>query len=188
MMSILKRNGATAIASLLLAGSIALPTTAVAADPGLSIKPTTPARSVTLLPQYTDTFTVARDIRFGGGVPVGGWAALTLHSDGTYNWTGHVRDSGFPGYNFSGACVVRFRTGDAYIFDVRGSMGGAFGGSRDFNWQKPGHLNSLPTVWDRASGYTSNCSWRSSFDVGGAIQTAKDGIPYAMAVLAVVGA
>ncbi|MGW2696619.1 hypothetical protein [Streptomyces sp. NPDC001296] len=202
MVSIRKRYGATALASLLLAGSIALPATAAAAGPGLSTKPAAPASagsaarpaahtaptgSVTL-PRYTDTFTVSRDIRFGGGVPVGGWSALTLHSDGTYNWTGHVRNSGAPGYNFSEACVVRFHTGDTYIFDVRGSMGGLFGGSRDFNWQKPGRLQTLPTVWDKASGYRASCSSRASLDVGGAIQSAKDAIPYVMTVLAVVGA
>ncbi|SOE78198.1 hypothetical protein SAMN05446589_7863 [Streptomyces sp. OV198] len=202
MVSIHKRYGATALASVLLAGSIVLPATAAAADPGLSTKPTTPAAagyaarpaahtaptgSVILL-QYTDTFTVSHDIRFGGGVPVGGWSALTLHSNGTYNWTGHVHDSGFTGYNFSRACVVRFHTGDTYIFDVRGTMGGTIGGSRDFNWQKSGRLRTLPTVWDKASGYKTSCSSRASLDVGGTIQSAKDAMPYVMTVLAVVAA
>ncbi|MFF2519540.1 hypothetical protein [Streptomyces sp. NPDC058086] len=202
MVSIRKRYGATALASVLLAGSIVLPATAAAADPGLSTKPATPAAagyaarpaahtaptgSVTLL-QYTDTFNVSRDIRFNGGVPVGGWSELTLHSNGTYNWTGHVRNSGGIGYNFSEACVVRFNTGDTYIFDVRGSMGAIFGPSRDFNWQKPGRLQTLPTAWDAASGYRAYCSPQSSLDIGGTIQVAKDAIPYVMTVLAVVGA
>ncbi|MEV4340021.1 hypothetical protein [Streptomyces sp. NPDC049590] len=188
MISILKRNGATAFASVLLAGSIALPTTAFAADPGMPMKPTIPAGSVSLLPRYTDNFTVSQDIRFRGSTPVGGWSTLTLHSDGTYNWVGHVRNSGGVGFNYSEACVVRFQTGETYIFDVRGTMGGLIGGSRDFNWQRDGQLRTLPRVWSEASGYTSNCSWRANFDVGGAIQAAKDGIPEAMAILAVVGA
>jgi hypothetical protein len=187
MMSILKRCGATALVSALLAGSTALATTAVAAGPDVSTKPNTQAGPVGLA-NYTDTFTISRDIRFRGGVPVGGWSSLTLHSDGTYSWTGHVRNSGGVGYNYSEACVVRFNTGATYIFDVRGSMGGVFGGSRDFNWQREAQLQTLPNVWREASGYTSNCSARSSFDVGGTIQTAKDGIPYVMTVLAVVGA
>ncbi|MFF3951513.1 hypothetical protein ACFYYN_43000 [Streptomyces sp. NPDC001902] len=187
MISTLKRYGATAFASVLLAGSIVLPTTAAAADPGMSMKTTTPAGSV-IRPQYTDTFTVSRDIRFKGGVPVGGWSALTLHSDGTYNWTGHVRNSGGVGYNYSEACVIRFHTGETYIFDVRGTMGGILGGSRDFNWQRDGKLRTLPRVWDEASGYTPNCSARASLDVAGTIESAKDGIPYVMTVLAIVGA
>ncbi|MGW4561532.1 hypothetical protein ACWEN3_03670 [Streptomyces sp. NPDC004561] len=187
MMSTLKRYGGTAFASVLLAGSIGLPTTATAVDPGLSRKPTTLAGSVTL-PQYTDNFTVSRDIRFSGGVPVGGWSALTLHSDGTYNWAGHVRNSGGVGYGFSEACVVRFETGETYIFDVGGTMGGIFGGSRDFNWQRDGQLRTLPRVWNEASGYRSKCSARAGLDVDGTVKTAKDAIPYVMTVLAVVGA
>ncbi|MGW2552958.1 hypothetical protein [Streptomyces sp. NPDC001635] len=201
MVSIRKRYGTSALASVLLAGSIAIPAGAAAADPGLATKSTAPASAGSAsrpaasmapvgsvaLPQYTDSFTISRDIRFSGGVPVGGWSTLTLHSNGTYNWSGHVRNSGAPGYNFSEACVVRFHTGETYIFDVRGTMGGVFGGSRDFNWQKDGKLRTLPTVWDKASGYRASCSWRSSLDVGGAIQSAKDAVPYAMTVLAIVG-
>jgi hypothetical protein len=187
MMNFLKRYGATAFASVVLVGSTALPATTAAADPGFSTKPNTRAGPVTLA-QYTDTFTVSRDLRFRGGVPVGGWSSLTLHSDGTYSWTGHVRNSGGVGYNFSEACVVRFHTGAAYIFDVRGSMGGILGGSRDFNWQREGQLRTLPRVWQEASGYKPSCYARSSLDVGGTIQSAKDALPYVMTVLAIVGA
>ncbi|TWV45978.1 hypothetical protein FRZ03_15265 [Streptomyces misionensis] len=161
---------------------------AVAADSGLATRPNYPAGSITLLPQYTDNFTESRNITFNGGVPVGGWSSLTLHSNGSYSWTGHMHNSGGVGYNYGEACVIRFETGATYIFDVRGGMGGVFGGSRDFNWQREGRLETLPSVWDEASSYVPSCSAKAGLDIGGTIDAAKGGIPYAMTVLAIIGA
>ncbi|MET8724593.1 hypothetical protein [Streptomyces misionensis] len=184
----LKRDGTAVFASVLLAGSVLLPTTAVAADSSLVTRPHHSGGSIAILPQYTDNFTESRNISFKNGVPVGGWSSLTLHSDGTYSWSGHMHNSGGVGYNYSEACVIRFQTGATYIFDVRGSMGGLIGGSRDFNWQREGRLQTLPRVWDEASGYIPSCSARAGLDVGGTIDSAKDGIPYVMTILAVIGA
>src|SRR5262249_37018494 len=35
-----------------------------------------------------------RKVTFSGGVPVGGWTSLTLYDNGTYQWSGHMHDSG----------------------------------------------------------------------------------------------
>src|SRR5258708_1205783 len=46
-------------------------------------------------------------IVFDSGVPVGGFAHLTLHQDGNYSFSGHFHDSGATEYNVSFVLAVK---------------------------------------------------------------------------------
>lgn len=55
-------------------------------------------------------------IVFGDGVPVGGQAHLTIHKDGTYNFSGHFHDSGAIEYNMALMWAVKDSQNKAYTF------------------------------------------------------------------------
>jgi hypothetical protein len=87
-------------------------------------------------------------IVFGGGVPVGGWAQLTLHRNGAYNYSGHFHDSGGTSYNVAQAFGVRDAKGTVYTFGVAGRVHGTFEpGSRDFDWNQSGTNPALAAGW-----------------------------------------
>lgn len=74
-------------------------------------------------------------ITFSGGVPVGGYAQLTLFQSGHFNFNGHFHVSGAPSYNVGFAVGVRSQRGVLYTFLRSGHLAGTFEpGSRDFNW------------------------------------------------------
>ena len=74
-------------------------------------------------------------ITFNGGVPVGGFAQLTLFQSGNFNFNGHFHVSGAPSYNVGFAVGVRSSRGVLYTFLKSGHLAGTFEpGSRDFDW------------------------------------------------------
>jgi len=74
-------------------------------------------------------------ITFNGGVPVGGFAQLTLFESGNFNFNGHFHVSGAPSYNVGFAVGVRSSRGVLYTFLKSGHVAGTFEpGSRDFDW------------------------------------------------------
>lgn len=74
-------------------------------------------------------------IAFNGGVPVGGFAQLTLFQSGNFNFNGHFHVSGAPSYNVGFAVGVRSSRGVLYTFLRSGHVAGTFEpGSRDFDW------------------------------------------------------
>ena len=74
-------------------------------------------------------------IAFNGGVPVGGFAQLTLFQSGNFNFNGHFHVSGAPSYNVGFAVGVRSSRGVLYTFLKSGHLAGTFEpGSRDFDW------------------------------------------------------
>jgi hypothetical protein len=87
-------------------------------------------------------------ITFNNGVPVGGWAQLTLYSDGSYNFVGHFHDSGIPSYNDSLVFGVVGASGTLYTFGHTGHMAGTIqSGSRDDNWDVSGTNPALAAAW-----------------------------------------
>ncbi|WP_416984497.1 hypothetical protein [Streptomyces sp. T028] len=152
---------------------IATPMTATAATPR------------TAAPQ--NTIVVNRNVTFSGGVPVGGWTSLTLNRNGTYNWSGHMHDSGGTSYNYSGVCVVRFSSGTAFVFETRGRVHGTFdSGSRDYNWNKSGYNRALPSVWNASSSYRWTCKNRTTLNLAGVVDSALAAVGYAARVVAIV--
>jgi hypothetical protein len=87
-------------------------------------------------------------IVFGNGVPVGGWSHLTIHSDGTYKFSGHFHDSGGTEYNVALAWAVKDSNNMAYTFQHSGHVSGTFeSGSRDDDWNADGQNDALRDNW-----------------------------------------
>lgn len=107
-------------------------------------------------------------IVFGGGVPVGGYAHLTIRSDGSYTFSGHFHDSGLPSYNVALAWAVKDSRNVVYQFAAQGSVSGTFGsGSSDFNWNVNRFDERLVDNWaSLAAGWNARASATANFSLG----------------------
>jgi hypothetical protein len=113
-------------------------------------------------------------ITFNNGVPVGGFASLTLHSDGTCQFSGHFHDSGAPSYNVEFVWVVVDSAGHAFTFKVNGRMHGTFeSGSRDFNWNITAHSPAVAANWGKLC---AGWRWRWNAYVNWNVQAALDAV------------
>ncbi|HEX4815227.1 MAG TPA: hypothetical protein VFV66_20990 [Nonomuraea sp.] len=131
--------------------------------------------------------TINRDVRFGGGIPVGGWTKLTLSSAGTYAWSGHLRDSGAPSFNHSSVCIVRFSSGTAFVFKSSGRMHGTFeSGSRNHDWNKQGSYQALAQAWRASETYRYSCQDSVTLSVTGLVDTVFKTVGTAAKVISIV--
>jgi hypothetical protein len=128
-------------------------------------------------------------ITFSDGVPVGGWANLTVFGDGSYNFSGHFHNSGFPPYNTGVVWALRASNGTVFTFSNTGSVGGTFfGGSRDHDWNISGVNPALAGAWESLNrGNSSQVRARASVDLAGIFGDIKAVIGYVSQVVAVVG-
>jgi hypothetical protein len=114
-------------------------------------------------------------IHFDGGVPVRGWAQLTLFQSGHFNFVGHFHDSGATSYNVAFGVGVRSRLGVLYTFAKSGHMAGTFEfGSRDFDWSVAEHRPPIQEDW---SNISVNSTWwwsaKVNLDIAGVLSTVK---------------
>lgn len=89
-------------------------------------------------------------ITFPDGIAVGGFANLTLHRNGAYNFSGHAHVSGAVSYNWSFAWAVRDSNVPAtvYVFATNGRLHGTFeSGSRDHDWGESQVSPALAAGW-----------------------------------------
>ncbi|MEN3304050.1 MAG: hypothetical protein V7603_252, partial [Micromonosporaceae bacterium] len=88
-----------------------------------------------------------------GGTPVGGYITATFFSDGSYNFTGNLHDSGFPSYNTSAYVVLLADDDTAFATEHSGHVDGtsSLGGSRDDNWNTTGDNATLAWYWPSLS-------------------------------------
>jgi len=127
-------------------------------------------------------------ITFPDGVPVGGWANLTLFSNGAYNFSGHFHVSGALSYDTAIVWAVKSSDGSVYLFTHSGRVHGTFeSGSRDDNWNDAGTNPALAAGW---TTITKRWSYRSSarvdMAIGPLIDDVKSVIGAAGAVIAIV--
>ncbi|HZM75089.1 MAG TPA: hypothetical protein VFC19_05145 [Candidatus Limnocylindrales bacterium] len=88
------------------------------------------------------------DIRFGGGVPVGGWLQASFYPNGAWNFSGHLRDSGFPNYDDAVGVVLKSSDGTAFVLRHTGRMfGTCCPGSRNDDWNHSGTNPALAAAW-----------------------------------------
>jgi hypothetical protein len=113
------------------------------------------------LPEQLGPFTF-NPIVFDDGVPVGGWAQLTLFRSGVVNFSGHFHVSGAPSYDTG--CVFVVRGGDiAYTFSHRGRVHGTFeAGSRDDDWGDSPTHNAVAEGWPALA---TDLSWQANATV-----------------------
>jgi hypothetical protein len=164
---------------------------------------TTTATLATLKAALTRADTTAADfsqigpldtgyITFGGGVPVGGFARLTIRSDGSYAFNGHFHVSGAGRWRVQLAWVIVDANGTAYTFTIAGTVNGTFyPGSRDFDWSRTGTNPAIARGWPAiARGWRYRWSARVNFDVlavlNSVISALKTAGTFIAAVVAIV--
>jgi len=130
-------------------------------------------------------------ITFSGGVPVGGWANVSLFPDGSYNLTGSFHDSGFTDYNVSVLWVLRSSIGQAFTFAASGHVCGTdpfCTDPRDFPINNAGTNPAIVDAWaDLSAYYSSHWSAQTSLDIGTLWNGAKSSIGTIESVVSVVG-
>jgi hypothetical protein len=148
-------------------------------------EPTTPPPPPPL-PEELGPFSF-NPIVFDDGVPVGGWAQLTLFRSGVINFSGHLHVSGAPSYDT--ACVYAVRGGDKiYTFVHTGRVHGTFeAGSRDDDWgEGPTHAN----VAEGWPSLAADLSWHASAtvnpDIGAFVDAAVKAVGAAATVIAII--
>ncbi|MGP4092804.1 hypothetical protein, partial [Streptomyces sp. KR55] len=99
-----------------------------------------------------------RPITFGDGVPVGGFAHLTMSKSGNCRFTGHLHDSGALEFNLQVAVAVKDSEGMVYTLQRQGHVSGTFQpGSRDDDWDVSVQNDQVAQRWSRlADGSTAH--------------------------------
>jgi hypothetical protein len=112
---------------------------------------------------------------FDNGVPVGGWAKVTLSSDGSYHFWGSFHDSGLLDYTDTVSFGILGLDGNLYQVplhsgSVKGHITTFFGGSNDDNWDTSGNDPALRAEWPLLSGcsgyFKADTKWDASALVG----------------------
>jgi hypothetical protein len=100
----------------------------------------------------------APSITFGTGIAIGGSGTLTLFSDGTTKFRGHLHDSGFPSYDCLAIFAVKDANGRVYAANHTGRTHGTDeAGSRDLDWEDWGTNDDVRRNWSSVrSGGTGN--------------------------------
>jgi hypothetical protein len=87
-------------------------------------------------------------ITLDNGCPVGGSSHLTIHEDGTYQFSGHLHDSGALEYNTQLMWLVMDSHDQGYSFRHSGHVSGTFeSGSRDDIWEVDGQNDDIAQNW-----------------------------------------
>ncbi|MEH1959225.1 MAG: hypothetical protein V7L05_18575 [Nostoc sp.] len=128
-------------------------------------------------------------ISFNNGVPVGGYAHLSLFPDGSYSFTGHFHDSGATSYNTSLVFALKDDLdGSVFTFSHTGRTHGTFeAGSRNDDWGVSGTNPALAAAW---GGISSNYNWSwnagANLDLTSIFDGAIKAVGFAGAVIAIV--
>jgi hypothetical protein len=138
------------------------------------------------LPLPADLHFDVDSITFDGGVPVGGFAHLTLRQDGSYTFSGHFHDSGAVEFNVSLVWAIKDTANQVYTFQQSGHVAGTFEpGSRDFDWSLDGRNDAIAQSWPAlASGARSVLKASTNLDL---VNLTSEVIGVAGLVLGVVG-
>jgi hypothetical protein len=87
-------------------------------------------------------------IVFDNGVPVGGWAHLTIRQDGSFTFFGHLHDSGGTEYDVNVGIAVKDSQNRLYTVMHSGHVSGTFEpGSRDDDWSVDSKNDQLAENW-----------------------------------------
>lgn len=127
-------------------------------------------------------------IVFGGGVPVGGWAQLTLFQNGAVNFTGHFHDSGATSYDMTCTFAVRASDGTVYTFVKTGRVHGTFeAGSRDFDWGDNPTNTAVGAGWaNLCAGWNWQAKAGANVDIGALVGSAVQAVGQAASVIAII--
>jgi hypothetical protein len=127
-------------------------------------------------------------IVFDEGVPVGGFAHLTLRQDGSFTFSGHFHDSGAVEFNVSLVWGVKDAANQLYTFQHSGHVAGTFEpGSRDDDWSVDGRNDAIAQHWTAlAAGSTSTLKASTSLDLVNLTNSVIGAAGLVLAVVAIV--
>jgi Repeat of unknown function (DUF346) len=92
-------------------------------------------------------------ITFPGSTAAEGNIHVTMFSDGRYEFTGDMHDSGAAAYDFAVACAVIDSKNREYTFSQSGYIAGTFEpGKRDAPWDQSGINGKIADFWDDLFG------------------------------------
>ena len=130
------------------------------------------------------------DIRFKDPAPVGGWNQISFFRDGTWNWSGHLHNSGMPEYDYEICWAVNnLGTGQTFVLPRKGHLGGTFGGgSRDDNWGDSNQNGPLAKSWDGffEGGVSWSCVTGVNADFDSIVETSKKAVAAGAEIIALL--
>jgi hypothetical protein len=145
-------------------------------------------------PQPPDSISRNEQINFPDWyAAAGGWTSLTLHSNGDWNFSGHMHDSGFVSYGDSVVWAVKnLGSDEIYVFPHGGHMDGTaatiWGGSRNDDWNNTGTNQVLADSWEGffkpGGGFHLTMQARVNTDLKAVIDDAEKILGLAAAVIA----
>lgn len=129
-------------------------------------------------------------INFSGPTPVCGWAQLIIRRNGSWNFSGGLRDFGLSSYDDAVVFVVKnLGTDDSYQFVHRGRMHGTLeAGPHDDNWDESGNNSELADDWDALfrDGYHWHCRAGVNVDVNSIIGAAQKAVGTAATIVSII--
>lgn len=122
-----------------------------------------------------DSRTFHQQITTPSGTALGGWAEVTIRTDGTYRFHGHMHGSGLDPYAFrinaavvSGTGIIRLAA--QISGHVAGTVGPLFT-SRDFDWDETGSNPLIVPNWaELRNGTATFGKWYSDTGVLGTLE------------------
>jgi hypothetical protein len=138
--------------------------------------------TITLRP---DARTFRQEITTPPGTALGGFAELTIRSDGSFTFRGHMHGSGLDPYNFRIGYFLRIPSGELTLADVFSSrVGGTLGGGpRDRDWDITAQNELLRVLWPDIGPATPEFTkW---YEDSGVLATLEDTVTFAAEFLLV---
>jgi hypothetical protein len=121
-----------------------------------------------------ETLTLRSPIVTPDGFPLGGEVEITLRSDGSYTFKGHMRATGFPSYDYRLQCFVRAANG---VVIAAQNTGEVFGtdtpGDRQHNWNENLSSPVIREQWNSIRNRPT-LEYRLDAEIGGLLGTAWD--------------
>ena len=97
--------------------------------------------------ELPETYHFSQQVLTPSGTALGGTVDLTVQSNGAFQFTGHMHDSGLDSYSFTVRAVLA-GANVGVAAQRTGSVGGTIGsGSRDFDWDESGNQPLLTANW-----------------------------------------
>jgi hypothetical protein len=121
-----------------------------------------------------EEITISKPIHTRDSAPISGRVTMLVRSNGSYVFSGHMRATGFPSYDFSvqawlsvaeGTVVAAQRTGSVYGTDTPGD--------RQRNWSEAGTNRGIVLHW-RSIRAGRSLGFKMHAEIGGLLGTARD--------------
>lgn len=128
-------------------------------------------------------------LTFSGPTPVCGWAQLTIRRNGSWSFSGELRDLGLPSYDTAVVFVVKnLGTDELYQFVHRGRMKGTLEAGSHDQWDESGQSAELAEDWDAlfVDGYHWHCRAGINVDTDSLVGTAQRAVGMGVTVVSVI--